>query len=55
MKGCLRWSDLERCYVLACWDDLCHGGSTTICGLEDGFDFNTAEDGFDYDDGWDDE
>jgi hypothetical protein len=40
-----------------CFDDLCHGSSTTICGLEEGIDFcphgylpDTCDEGCNYED-----
>lgn len=49
---CLHWDG--HTYQLACVDDLCHGSSRTLCGLEEGFDFG-VEDDDDYLDGdyWD--
>jgi hypothetical protein len=29
---------------IVCWDDLCRGGSRTLCGLEEGIDFGVDDD-----------
>jgi hypothetical protein len=39
---------LEQRYLLACPDDLCRRGSTTLCGLEHGYDFDVDESEDDY-------